>query len=68
MVEVLDPPGMVPTSTISMYKVFDNVHMLWMGILIHHHAFSTAVVGPDLGGGLKSEVTAVLRMISLCNG
>jgi hypothetical protein len=54
---------MVPTSTLSMYKVFDNVHMLWMGIWIHHHAITTAVVGPDLGRRLKSDVTAGLLVI-----
>ncbi len=67
MVEALDPPGMVPTSTLSMYKVFDNVHMLWMGIWIQHHAVTTAVIGPNLVGWLKSEVTAwllVFRSVS----
>ncbi len=48
-VEALDPPGMVPTSPSSIYKVFDNVHMLWMGRWIDHHAVTTALVGPDLG-------------------
>jgi hypothetical protein len=32
-----------------MYMVFDNVHMLWTGIWIHHHVIPTALVGPDLG-------------------
>ncbi len=63
MVEALDPPGLVLTSTLSMYKVFDNVHMLWMGIWIYHHAITTAVVGQDLGGRLKSYVTAGLLVI-----
>jgi hypothetical protein len=68
MVEALDPPGMVPTSTLSMYNVFDNVHMLWMGIWIQHNAVTTAVVGPDFGGRLKSEVTPGLLMIRLFSG
>ncbi len=63
VVEASDTPGMVPISTKSMYKVFDNVHMLWMGIWIHHHAITTAVVGPDMGGRLKSNVTAGLLVI-----
>ncbi len=63
VVEALDPPGMAPTSTLSMHNVFDNVHMLWMGIWIHHHAITTAVVGPDLGGRLKTEVHAGLLVI-----
>jgi hypothetical protein len=38
---------MVPTSTPNIYKVFnnlqvvDNLHMLWMGIWIHHHSATT---------------------------
>ncbi len=68
MVEALDPLGLVPTSTLSMHKVFDNVHMLWMGIWIHHHAVTTAVVSQDLGGRLKSDVTAGLLMIPLSSG
>ncbi len=68
MVEALDPPGMGNTSTLSIYQVFDNVHMLLMGIWIHHHAITTAVVGPDLGGRLKSDVTAGLLVIPLCGG
>jgi hypothetical protein len=51
VVEAPDPHGMVPTSTTSIYKVFDNIHMLWMG---NHHAVTTALFGPadpDVGGG-----------------
>jgi hypothetical protein len=57
VVEALDPHGMVPTSTSSMYNVFDNVHMLWMGIWINHHAITTALVDPDLGIQPLSWVT-----------
>jgi hypothetical protein len=49
VVEALDPHGMVPTSTSNIYKVIGNIHILWMGIWIHHHAITTTVVGPDLG-------------------
>ncbi len=61
VVEALDPPGLVPTSTSSIYTEFDNVHMLWMGIWIHHHAVTTTLVGPDLGNWPKSWVTAGLQ-------
>ncbi len=68
VVEAIDPSGLAPTSPLCMYKVFDNVHMLGMGIWIHHHAITTAVVGPDLGGQLKSDVTAGQLVIPLCGG
>jgi hypothetical protein len=29
--------------------MFENIHLLWMGIWIHHHTITTALVGPDLG-------------------
>ncbi len=48
VVKALDPPGLVPTSTSSIYNEFGNVHMLWMGIWIHHHVVTTTLVGPDV--------------------
>jgi hypothetical protein len=39
-----------------MYKVIENLHLLWMGIWIHHHAIMTTLVGPDFGSQLKSLV------------
>jgi hypothetical protein len=32
---------MVPTFLLNKWKVFDNLHMLWMGIWIHHYAIIT---------------------------
>ena len=37
-VEALTHHGMIPTFTPSIWKVFDNRHMLWMGIWIHHQS------------------------------
>ncbi len=42
---------MAHKSTSSIYKVFDNVHMLWMGILIHHYAITTAQTILSVGEG-----------------
>ncbi len=47
MVEAPDPPGIVPTSTLYMYKVFETIHMLWMGRWVHHHATTTILVSPE---------------------
>jgi hypothetical protein len=40
------PHGILPTSTpntstINIFNVFENIHMLWMGRWIHHHATLT---------------------------
>ena len=53
MVEALTQHGMPPTSTPNIYKVIDNLHMLWMGVWIRHHAVTTKLVGPDLGSQLN---------------
>jgi hypothetical protein len=45
LVEAPNPHWMVPTSTIYTYKVFNSIHMLWMGRWIHHHATLTILVG-----------------------
>jgi hypothetical protein len=48
--------------------VFDNLHMLWMGIWIRHNAIPTTLAGPDLGSRLKSWVTAWCCVKPLCSG
>jgi hypothetical protein len=46
MVEAQDPHGMVPTYTTYIYKVFETIHMLWMGRWVHHHTTTTILVCP----------------------
>ncbi len=46
--EAQDPPGMVPTSTPYIYKVFETIYMLWMGRWVHHHAPTTILVSPRI--------------------
>jgi hypothetical protein len=46
-----------PNQTTTRYKVFDILHMLWMGIWIHHHAVTAALASQNLGSQLKSRVT-----------
>jgi hypothetical protein len=49
--------------------VFDNLHMLWMGIWIHHHAITAGLVNQNLGSQLKSRrVTPWCQMKPLCSG
>jgi hypothetical protein len=33
----------------NIYKAFDILHMLWMGIWIHHHAVTTYCYQPRFG-------------------
>ena len=53
-IEAHDPPRVDHTSMSYIYKVFDNLHMQWMGIWIHHHFIFTAGAIPDLGNQPKS--------------
>ena len=46
---LVEAHGMAPTSSSIMCKVIDNLHMLWIGIWMHHHAICTTLIGPDLG-------------------
>jgi hypothetical protein len=71
LVEAPDPRGMVPTSTKTLphiCKVYDNLHMQWMGIWIRHHAVTTTYMSSDLGNRPQSWVTAEHRRKSLCIG
>ena len=53
VVEALTPHEMSPTSTPNIYKVIDNLNMLWMGVWRSHHTITTKLVGPDLGSQMK---------------
>jgi len=46
------------------YKVFDNTHMQWMGIWIHHHFIIEAGANPDVTTQHKSWVTATNHTIT----
>ena len=47
LVEAPDPHGMVPISTPNIWKVLGNMHMLWMGRPVTHHATTTTLVDPE---------------------
>ena len=47
---------MVPKSTYNIYKVFDNIHMVWIDWWIHRHAVTTTHDDQDLRMQLKSWV------------
>jgi hypothetical protein len=42
MVEAANPHWLHPTSMLDVYKVFEDLEMLWMGIWVHPYAFNTS--------------------------
>jgi hypothetical protein len=48
MVEAANPQGLHPTSMLDVYKVFEHLEMLWMGIWVHPYAILHVQVGVNL--------------------
>jgi len=67
-IEALSHHGIVSTSPLNIRNVFDNLHMIWIGIvLVHHQTITTIFDGPDLGSLLKSCFPAGLQRTPLCS-
>jgi len=49
MVEAVEPFKLHPTSKSYIYKVFEHLKQLWMGIWQHTHTVTTTELSPDLG-------------------
>jgi hypothetical protein len=49
MVEAVEPFKLYPTSMSYIYKVFEHLKQLWIGIWQHTHTVTTTEVSPDLG-------------------
>ena len=49
MVEAVEPFKLHLISMSYMYKVFENLQVLWMGIWLHIHIIATRDISPDLG-------------------
>ena len=49
MVEAVELFKLHPTSMSYIYKVFEHLKQLWMGIWQHIHTVATTEVSPDLG-------------------
>ena len=57
------------TSMWSTYKVYEPLHMQWMGIWNHRQQFTIALVVPDFDScRLTAWVAAGLQTIPLCSG
>jgi hypothetical protein len=49
IIEAVEPFKLHPTSMSYIYKVFEHLKQLWMGIWQHIHTVTTTDVSPDLG-------------------
>ena len=49
IIEAVEPFKLHPISMSFIYKVFDHLNQLWMGIWQHTHTITTTEVSPDLG-------------------
>ena len=43
--EAFQPPKVDPTFMSYIYKIFENLHIQWMGVWIHHHSIVTPRFG-----------------------
>jgi hypothetical protein len=68
MVEAVEPFKLHPTSMSYIYKVFDHLKQLWMGIWQHIYAIISKVVSPDLGELAEILDDVSVEMIPLCYG
>jgi hypothetical protein len=60
MVEAVQPFKLHPTSMSYIYKVFEHLKQLWMGIWQHTHTVTTTEVSQDLG-----ELAEILDDVSV---
>ena len=49
IIEAVEPFKLHPTSMSYIYKVFEHLKQLWMGIWQHTHIVTTTEVSQDLG-------------------
>jgi len=67
MVEAPNPLGVHPTSMSYVYKVFQHLDMLWMGIWVYHYTVTPVQVGVNfrkigVGRSLSDVVMSWLRL------
>jgi hypothetical protein len=65
MVEAVEPFKLHPTSMPYIYKVFEHLKQLWMGIWQHIYAIITTEFSPDLGELAEILDDVSVEMISL---
>ena len=68
MVEAVEPFKLHPTSMSYLYKVFEHLQLLGMGIWMHIHSVIITDVSPDLGELAESLGDASVQTIPLRYG
>ncbi len=66
IVETVEPFKLHPTSMSYIYKVFEHLKQLWMGIWQHIHTVPTTEVSPDLGEFTEILDAVSVELIPLC--
>jgi hypothetical protein len=66
VIEALDPIKIDPTSMSNTYKVFDNLHMLWMCIKICPYIITATLVDQAFGSHIEFWVTPGHQMMVKC--
>jgi len=68
MVEAVEPFKLHPTSMSYIYKVFEHLKQLWMGIWQPTHTVTTTELSPDLGELAEILDDVIVEMIPLHYG
>jgi hypothetical protein len=66
VVEAIGSFKLHPTSMSYIYKMFEHLTQLWMGIWQHTHTITTTDVSPDLGEFAEILDDVRVEMIPLC--
>ena len=66
IVEAVEPFKLHLTSMLYIYKVFEHLLQLWIGIWQHIHTVTTTDVSPDLGELAEILDDVSVEMIPLC--
>jgi hypothetical protein len=68
MVEAVKPFKLHPTFMSYIYKVFEHLKQLWMGIWQHTHTVTTTEVSPDLdeSSEILNNVSVEMIPIRIC--
>ncbi len=65
IVEAIEPFKLHPTSKSYIYKVFEHLKQLWMGIWQHTHTVTTTAVSPDIWKSSMKSYDVNVEMIPL---
>jgi hypothetical protein len=68
LVETVEPFKLHPTSMSYIYRMFEYLQLLCMGIWLHTHTFTTTDVSLDLGDSAKIMGDESVQTMPLCYG